>query len=269
MIDSHSHSKFSHDGRVSIEKLIARAEEMGMNYYAVTEHLDRDYKFAKRERFIRQLNLKRYLRKVEKIRAQRDGNEKTYVAFGVEAGYCPKSAPIYENELKDLELDVVINSIHTIDGGDVYFKDWFNGKEQDYIYNRYLDLIIESLDVNYHYDIVAHIGYVTRYAPYENVSLMQDKYLEKIDIILKKIIEKDKTIEINTHIKDEKLGFLPEIPLLKRYYELGGRNITFSSDTHRLDTMGFRYDRVVKVAKEIGFTHFVTYRKHQKVIEEF
>ncbi|MGI6137334.1 MAG: hypothetical protein ACOYEE_05960, partial [Christensenellales bacterium] len=91
----------------------------------------------------------------------------------------------------------------------------------------------------------------------------QPEYQEKIDILLKKIIEKDKTIEINTHIRDNTLQFLPEIPILQRYYDLGGRKIVFSSDAHRLEEVGSRYDLVLEEMKKIGFTHWTVYKKQQ------
>ena len=64
MIDSHSHSILSHDGKVSIEVLRDKAASMGAEYLAITEHLDRDYLYCglSRERFIRQLNLEKYFR---------------------------------------------------------------------------------------------------------------------------------------------------------------------------------------------------------------
>lgn len=137
------------------------------------------------------------------------------------------------------------------------------------IYNRYLDLLIESLDVPYQYDIIGHLGYISRYAPYENPSLFQPQYFEKLDTFLKKVIAKDKTIEINTHIRDNPLKFLPEVPILNRYYELGGRKITFSSDAHRLHEVGSRYDLVVETTKSIGFKHWTVYKQHKSVIAQF
>ncbi len=260
--DSHSHSKFSHDGRVKAETLIERAREMGLDYYAITEHLDRDYKYCHSERFLPQLRLKAYYKTVEKLRAKYDGDA-TYVAFGVEAGYAPEVEKWYEEHLLKYDFDVIINSIHTMDGGDAYFGKIFEGKTQDEIYNRYLGLLLKAVKVNYDYDIVGHIGYVTRYVKFENYTLCQEKYQEKIDELLKEIIARDKTIEINTHIRHNEMMFLPERGILERYYALGGRKVTFSSDAHVLDSIGHRYDLVREVAKEIGFTHWTVYKKRK------
>lgn len=258
MIDSHSHSSLSHDGKFSLEEMRSQAESLGMEYFAVTEHLDRDYKFGVKEKFVHQLNLRKYQRSFNQVKNAHQDSP-MYYAFGVEAGFSEKAANLYERELPDFPFDVVINSIHTIDGRDAYFPTIFNERKQDEIYNRYLDLLIESLDARYHYDIIGHIGYITRYAPYENPSLFQPQYIDKLDTFLKKVIEKDKTIEINTHIRDNPLQFLPEVPILERYYSLGGRNITFSSDAHRLTEIGSRYELVLETIKKIGFNNWITY----------
>ncbi len=258
--DSHSHSRFSHDGRETADKLIQKAQELGLTYYAITEHLDRDYKQCRSERFIPQLRLNAYYRAVRKLREKHSDSD-TYVAFGVEAGFSPEVVEWYQKKLPEYDFDVVINSIHTMDGGDAYFGKIFEGKTQDEIYNRYLDLLIESVKVPYSYDIIAHIGYVTRYVNYENYTLCQGKYMDKIDELLKEIIARDKTIEINTHIRHAEMQYLPEKSILKRYYELGGRNVTFSSDAHLASSIGERYDMVSAVAKEIGFTHWTVYKK--------
>lgn len=257
--DSHSHSKFSHDGRERAEKLIQKAEGLGLIYYAITEHLDRDYKYCHSERFIPQLRLKAYYRTVQRLR-EKLKDSGTYVAFGVEAGFCPEVVEWYSTNLAKYDFDVVINSIHTMDGGDAYFGKIFDGKSQDEVYNRYLDLLIESVKVPYSYDIIAHIGYITRYVNFENYTLCQDKYMDKIDTLLKEIISRDKTIEINTHIRHKEMMYLPEKGILQRYYELGGRRVTFSSDAHLSESIGHRYDIVSELAKEIGFTHWTVYK---------
>ena len=264
--DSHSHSNFSHDGKERAVTLIERAKSLGLEYYAITEHLDRDYKYCRSERFIPQLRLSAYYRSVEKLR-EKYAESDTYVAFGVEAGFCPEVVDWYLKMLPRYRFDVIINSIHTMDGGDAYFGKIFAGKTQSEVYNRYLDLLLESVKVPYDYDIVGHIGYVTRYVSFENYTLCQEEYADKIDALLKEIIARDKTIEINTHIRHKEMMFLPERKILERYYELGGRNVTFSSDAHLAESIGHRYEMVRNLAKEIGFTHWTVYkmRKPHKI----
>lgn len=259
-VDSHSHSSFSHDGREPIEAFIAEAKRKNLAYYAVTEHLDRDYKYCRKERFLKQLNLRRYARAIEALREKYEG-ETPYVAFGVEAGYCAETVKWYEENLPRYDFDVIVNSIHTIHGGDAYFGKFFKGRDKDDVYLEYLGLLIDSVKVPYRYDIIGHIGYITRYAGYPDVSLWAPQYLDKIDELFEEIISRGKTVEINTHIRHPLMNYLPERPLLERYYALGGRNVTFSSDAHVAEDICKRYDEVAALVKEIGFTEWTVYKK--------
>lgn len=259
MIDSHTHSIHSHDGRERIKTLVSTADKLQLEYYAITEHLDKDYQFGKKERLCRQLNLPLYKKHFDKVKSKYSGN--TYFAFGIELGYDKRLEKYYSDIIEKYDFDVVINSVHTIGGIEAYYGDIFKNTSQDEIYNKYLDTLIDLVNAPYNYNIVSHIGYITRYANYENNCLYQDRFKAKIDTLLTLIIAKDKTLEINTHVHKNNMEYLPEYDILKRYYELGGRNITFSSDAHRKEQIAEKYDLAVEVAKEIGFSEWTVYKK--------
>ncbi len=267
MIDSHSHSKHSHDGRATCKELMSVASEKKLEYFSITEHYDRDYLFGKWERFCRQLNLKRYKNDFFKQKSLFDN--KTYFAFGIELGYHPKLEKKYTEVVNKYKFDNVILSVHTLNGVEAYWGKIFVGKTQSEVYNEYLDTLIKSVNSSIPYNIVGHIGYVTRYAKYENKSLFQEEYFDKIDVLLKDIIKKNVTIEINTHIKDDKLIFLPEIEILKRYKELGGENITFSGDAHKTCDIGKNYDKVVEIVKKLGFSNWTVYMDRKATKKDF
>ena len=55
-------------------------------------------------------------------------------------------------------------------------------------YEDYLACVRASLDAPYPYDIVGHIGYVSRNAPYENKKLRYDDYVAQLNDILETVI---------------------------------------------------------------------------------
>lgn len=261
MIDSHTHSIHSHDGKATIKSLVKEADRKGLEYFAITEHLDKDYQFGKMEKLCRQLDLPLYKKHFNKVKQQYKGN--TYIAFGIECGYDKRLEDYYNNIIETYDFDVVINSVHTLNGIEAYYGDIFKNTTQDEVYNKYLDTLIDCASAKYNFNIVSHIGYITRYANYQNNLLYQDRFKSKIDTLLKIIIDRDKTLEVNTHINTNGLQFLPEVEILQRYYDLGGRNITFSSDAHKYKFVADKYDIVKKVVKEIGFTKWTVYKKQQ------
>lgn len=271
MIDIHTHSKLSHDGKFSIPEMVAEAENKGLRYYAITEHLDRDYRYFFRLRFCKQLNVDKYRREREAFLKDYVSENGMYVAFGIEAGHSKKSMRDTKRTLKGEKLDFVINSIHTIAGGeDPYTKVYYTrNKEKLDAYNKYLDAVYESLFVPYDYQVVGHIGYVIRYAPFEDISICTPEFHAKIDDILNEIVSQDKTIEINTRIRKEGYNQLPEDYMLKRFKELGGTKVAYASDAHRPEEIAGKYDIGVEAAKKAGFEYWTVYKDRQPVKMEF
>ena len=256
LFDSHVHTINSPDGHDTIVSLLEDAKNRNFYYLATTDHLDLDLKVCKENKTPvawNHIDLDKYYSEWKEA-AKNAGDVK--FRFGIEAGYDKGANEAYIETFKKYPFDVVINSVHFVDHWDVYFLNPFIFKSKKRIYRHYLEKILESLDAPYKYDIVGHIGYVTRNAPYKDKSLRLADFEDLINAILKKIIEKDKALEINTHH-----GILPTEEILQRYYDLGGRRISFGSDTHRFE-LGKDLDVVVALAKKIGFTHFSVYTNH-------
>lgn len=58
-------------------------------------------------------------------------------------------------------------------------------------------------------------------------------------------------LEINNQVQKPIGESYPFIPLLEMAYEMG-INITFSSDAHSVEHIGFKYDEATSLAKKIG-----------------
>lgn len=79
-----------------------------------------------------------------------------------------------------------------------------------------------------------HLDYVVRYAPKKDADYQPADYTDLLDMILKKLIENGKGIEINT--AGLRYGLKEANPccfILKRYRELGGEILTTGSDAHK------------------------------------
>lgn len=260
MLDGHTHSTLSHDGRMKYEDLVKRGEELNLEYLATTEHCDRDYYYCEKERFCRQLNIDKYYDEFCRCKSLA---KHTRLAFGVEAGYCQLSQKDYEKELPQYPFDVIINSVHSLFGRDVYFGDAFKGKTEEQMLNGYLEAILGSVRATYDYDVIAHFGYIMRYVPYPEKKLFRPELSDKIAEILSEIIARDKCLECNGKVVDLDTPCLPELPILKMYYDLGGRKISFGSDAHEVSQLTAGYEKTVAAAKSVGFTHWTAYYGRQ------
>lgn len=258
-VDSHVHTKNSPDGRDPMPRIVAEAKEKGLTYLCTTDHLDYDLKFGDNRAPMPwdHIDLDKYY--AEWKEAAREAESFDF-RFGVEAGFDNDGNVIkkYMEAFDKYPFDAVINSVHFVGGWDVYFPNAFLFKSMKKMYGDYLDKILLSLDAPYKYDIVAHVGYITRNAPYVNKSLDYADFPEKIDAILRGVIERGKALEVNTHH-----DLTPTLEILRRYYELGGRKISFGSDSHRAELCK---DFAVTSAllREIGFTHFSVFTQHKE-----
>jgi histidinol-phosphatase (PHP family) len=304
MFDMHTHSKNSHDGTVEIDAIAERAKALGMEYIAVTDHLDLDMDGSFKD--IRQLDLPAYHNDYVRARtslerhSSRDASlpianrtveyskvhscpsdnqsarltrdclsssldKDIYLAFGLECGYDQRCEADYAEVIRKYPFDVIINSVHVIDGVDPYFGLYFEGKSKDEAYLKYFATVLNSVKANFDYDVIGHISYLSRYALYENVLDYSADTLGIIDAILKEIISHGKCLELNTNVKRVPSLTLPDQKVLRRYFALGGENITFGSDAHQTERIGQNFSAVADLARQIGFKYWTVYKQRKPV----
>lgn len=255
MTDLHTHTSFSHDGKNTPAEMLEAAQKKGISFYGVSEHFDYDYDLSSVSE--------------EKRAALQNGDECEYfhvlrhlqedyggvmnVAVGAEFGYSEKKSVQgrYALTYEKYRPDYVINSVHGQDGKDYARYDFVEDKERTY--EAYLRLVRKSLDAPYPYDIVGHVGYIARYVPFADKRLSLTQFGRQIDDILQTIVCKEKILEVNSSVAE---GTLPTREIVERFFELGGRKISYGSDAHGVERIGEKRKEISEMLKAIGFTHF-------------
>ena len=256
--DIHTHTKFSADGRNSIEEMIAAAMQKGLAWYGISEHFNYDYDrlhLTIDGQEVPPIDERAYFTRARELQKQLRG--KLHLLVGAEFGYDNANSTLqrYIETEQEYSPDFIVNSVHTCLGMDCYFPHYCVGKSKEYAYNAYLYRVLESLDAPYRYDIVAHIGYCSRNATYPDPKLRYEDYADVLDEILKRIIARGKILEVNSSAKTAGSPFIPDTDILERYFELGGRMVSFASDAHDTTRIADRRDIVVAALKKVGFTH--------------
>jgi histidinol-phosphatase (PHP family) len=179
------------------------------------------------------------------------------IIVGAEFGFArnPEAHRLYAEAIETHSPDYVINSVHTNGQYDYYDPAAFKGRDKQTVYGEYLKLVRESLDAPYAYDIVGHLGYCTRRAPYKDKVMHYADFADQLDDILKTVIAKDKILEINSSANNSQSEFLPYREILEHYFALGGRKISYGSDAHDESRLCEKRQLIITVLKEIGFTH--------------
>ena len=89
-------------------------------------------------------------------------------------------------------------------------------------------------------------------------------HADKIDTVLKIVIERKKALEINTSCLGSHYDeLMPNAPILERYYALGGRLVTIGSDSHIEENFAKGLEDAAKVLKQIGFDKAYYYKKRK------
>lgn len=259
--DIHTHTTFSPDGKDTPEDMIAAARRLGVTHYGIADHFNFDYDAVGLlfdGQPIPSIDARGYFTHLREIQARLKETDPNFLlTVGGEFGFAPDSSCYdgYAEIIDRYHPDFVVNSIHTVGDSDCWFAHYFEGKSKKKAYSDYLEAVRKSLDAPYRYDIVAHLGYVARNAPYADRKLRYCDFSDIIDDILRTVIAKGKILEVNTSARSAGSEFIPDVDILTRYRQLGGDKISISSDAHDVSRICEKYDLVVSALKTIGFSY--------------
>lgn len=250
--DFHIHTCFSGDSEADVDKVIQSAIEKGMKYIAITDHNDYEYENGTFE-----LDTEKYFEYMSKKKIEYRND--ISLSVGIECGLEPKFYDRINKLVSSYDFDFVIGSSHVINGRDPYYKEYFENRPVHDAMVEYLMSIEENVDMFDNFDVYGHLDYMMRYAPIsaEEKRYNYEEYAELFDRILTKLIKKGKGIEINTSpLKSGLYDTNPNIQVVKRYTELGGKIITVGSDAHKPEHVGHSFGVAEAMLNEAGLTYF-------------
>ena len=256
-IDLHSHTNRSFDGNNSATEMAAQAHELGIGFLALTDHCEMNEYFS--ESYANALK-NSYIEAREADLLYKD----VTVLAGIEIGQAFSNYEMTDRILASREYDFVLSSIHSLPNmKDFYFLS-YTAESADYLLVRYFDELYRMVQWG-NFDSVAHLTYPIRYISGNcKIPIDLNKYSNQIDHILRLMIEKNKALEINTSGYHQKLkDSVPNVSIVKRFRELGGKYITIGSDAHSIDALGKGVDKGIEVAKSAGFEHVTVFKKRQ------
>lgn len=265
--DFHVHSNFSTDSQVTPRSQIEIAFQKGFTHIAITDHNDFEYpsRITGPEYT---LDFDSYVIEANKLKEEFKNKIKVLLGceFGLEAAH--------QKEIKEVKakynFDFIIGSSHLINGVDPTDKNLYLKKSENEVYREYFESILVNTSVFTEYSVYGHLDYVTRYGPTKNLNFKFSDYAEIFEQILKNIIKNGKGIEINTSGFLRDLGYPhPHIEILKMYKNLGGEILTFGSDSHKNETIGYMFDESEEIVKNLGFKYYCIFENLKPIFIKF
>ena len=266
--DQHTHSEYSMDSRNRIEDICDKAIEIGLDELVITDHLD-----LNSNEMIASLETPYEADKAysEMCRYRDIYRDRLKLSVGVELGQahdCPDKA---KEILEKYRYDQVIGSVHNLRGmPDFYLMAFYKitGRQCQLFLTQYFKELEEVVNFGY-FDTLAHLTYPLRYFKEGGHDLSLEPHMSTIKRIFEKLITKGKALEVNTSGYRKDLGCpLPDLDILKLYYDMGGRLITVGSDAHYVEDIGADIRRTYDELKKIGFTHIASFTDRKPSLKE-
>lgn len=254
--DNHMHTRFSGDSEADPQEMIKSAKEKGLSGLTFTDHLDWDYPT---EPHLFDLDIEKYVKELTTLSAT-ISDESFRVRVGIELGLQAHLKEKHAALLEQYDFDVVIGSVHQVDGADPYYDSFFEGKEIRAAYAEYFDAILENLAAFTDIDTLGHLDYISRYGMryakehHANGSLRPKDFAGQINAIFDILLTHDIALEVNTGAF--RYGYNepnPSYEILTHYYNRGGRAITLGADAHAPEDVAIGFDKVIPTLKRIGF----------------
>lgn len=255
LVDYHSHSTNSIDGKNSINEMCQAAINKGINEIAITDHFEPTIEDDCCSNYRPNAYFNELFKAKEKFKGRLN------IKAGVELGQ-----PNYYKEISELLLasfpyDYVIGSAHKLKSGiDVSMMNLDNIALDDLceIYINELILLVEWGK----FDCIGHMDLIKRYSTNhynKRITLMTKKSM--LEYLFKKVISKGKGIEINTSgLFQSPKEAMPGIDVLKLYKALGGEILTIGSDSHNIYDVGRGIKDGLELAREAGFDYITVFK---------
>jgi histidinol-phosphatase (PHP family) len=258
-IDLHNHTILCNHATGTVDEYIQRAIELGINEYGFSDHAPMNFD-PKYRMDISQKSL--YENWIIDAKEKYKNQIKILLAYEVDylEGY------ILDEILKS-KVDYLIGSVHFLKNKNEMwgfdnpeFIGVYESKDIDTIWIEYFDAI-KSMAKTGLFDIVGHFDLIKvfKFLPKKDIRLIAKEALLEIK-------KSNMTLEINpAGLRKPINETYPSKQLLELAFEMD-INITFGSDAHSIEQVGFMYDNALNLAKEIGYKNCVSFEQRDKKI---
>ncbi len=257
-IDLHNHTSRCNHANGRVDEYIQRAIELGIDIYGFSEHAPMDFDSYYRLKFE---EMDDYVNDILEAKERYSNDIK--ILLGYEVDYLLGHM---DRRVLNAEVDYLIGSVHFINSwgfDNPEFIGEYKNRDIDEIWQEYFDAV-EAMANSGEFDIVGHFDLIKvfKYMPTKDIRLLASK-------ALKAIKKSNMVLEINTAgLRKPIKEIYPSELLLAEAYSLG-IPITFGSDAHAVEQIGFAYDEAVLLAKAVGYTKVVTFEQRDRKLLTF
>ena len=249
IVDLHNHTMRCNHAEGTIDDYVLRAIDAGIDIFGFSDHAPMDFDPRYRMGFDEMRDYENDVRSARERYADRID-----IRLGYEVDFLPGHI---DKRVLEADVDYLIGSVHFIDqwGFDnPEFIGEYEGADIDAIWRDYFDLV-EAMARQKRFDIVGHLDLIKvfKFVPKTDLRLIAEGAMDAIK-------KADMAIEINAAGYRKPIGEpYPGRQLLEMAFSRK-IPITFGSDAHAPDQVGYRQKELYEYARSVGYreaVHFV------------
>jgi histidinol-phosphatase (PHP family) len=258
-IDLHNHTHYCNHATGSMREYVLKAIEQNIDVFGFSEHapmeFDKHYRlpFEKKELYEREV-----------LALKKEFEKEINVVLAYEVDFMQNG--LMMDAILNANVDYLIGSVHFIDqwGFDnPEFIGEYKNRDINTIWEDYFDAI-EAMAKSQKFNIVGHLDLIKvfKYLPTKDIRLLAKKAIAAIKA-------SNMVVEINASgLRKPIAEQYPSQLLLEACFE-ASIPITFGSDAHKVQDIGFAYESCTQLAKEIGFTKCALFENKEYALVTF
>ena len=257
-IDLHNHTTRCNHAEGTVDEYIQKAIALGIDIYGFSEHAPMDFDEGYRLSFEEMTDYENDI-----LTAKEKYKDDIEILLGYEVDWLPGHM---DERVLGANVDYLIGSVHFIDKWSFDNPEFIGGwKERDIdeIWQAYFEAT-EAMAKSGYFDIVGHLDLIKvfKYLPKQDVRLLAKASLNAIK-------KSGMVLELNAAGLRKPVGEIyPSKALLEEAYALD-IPVTFGSDAHSPEQVGFGYEEAVALAKEVGYSRAVTFKGRDREMVKF
>ncbi len=252
-IDLHNHTTRCNHATGTMDEYIERAIDLGVDVYGFSEHAPMDFDEGYRVSFE---EMGAY--EADVLAARERYRDRIDIRLGYEVDWLPGHM---NDRVLQADVDFLVGSVHFLEkwGFDnpEFIGEW-EARDIDTVWRDYF-AAVEAMAESGWFDIVGHLDLIKlfKHLPATDIRTLARPALEAI-------ARSGMVLEINTAgLRKPVAELYPSRTLLEEAFSLN-IPITFGSDAHATEQVGVGYDQAIALARSVGYTQAVTFRKRNK-----
>ena len=258
----HNHTLWS-DGDRSIEAMVERARAIGLDEIGISDHLVLRPSGLAASWSMPRGRLPGYVSRV--LEAREKTGSTPAVRLGIEVDFFPETVEESRKVLARHPFDVVIGSVHYLDGfpvdEDRRFWDALPPGELDGKWRLYW-MRVRQMAESRAFDIAAHLDLPKKFGHRPAADLRPE-----VEAALDALAAAGMAIEINTSGWSLPAGEAYPAPEILRAARLREIPLLIGADAHRPEHLVRDFGRARALAREAGYAELVRYEKRSKIPE--